>query len=61
MRSKPRHVVPFASFVYFSNEENSYLNDHINRPDDAAAAIAAAGAEPLILYPGETLDRGHAA
>ena len=58
---QPRHVVPFASFVYFSNEENSYLNDHINRPADAAAAIAAAGAAPLILYPGRDLDRGHAA
>ena len=48
---KPRYVVPFASFVYFSNEENSYLNDHINRPDDAAAAITATGAQPVILYP----------
>jgi len=55
---KPRHVVPFASFVYFSNEENSYLNDHINRPADAAGAIAKAGAEPVILYPGETWDSG---
>jgi hypothetical protein len=55
---KPRHVVPFASFVYFSNEENSYLNDHINRPDDAAAAIRAAGAAPLILYPGERWSAG---
>jgi UDP-MurNAc hydroxylase len=55
---KPRRVVPFASFVYFSNEENSYLNDHINRPADAAAAIAKAGAEPVILYPGETWDSG---
>ena len=55
---KPRHVVPFASFVYFSNEENSYLNDHINRPEDARAAIAAAGAEPVILFPGETFDSG---
>jgi len=53
---KPRHVVPFASFVYFSNAENSYLNDHINRPADAAAAIAQAGAEPAILFPGETWD-----
>ena len=51
---KPRAVVPFASFVYFSNEENSYLNDHINRPADAADAIAKAGAGPVILYPGET-------
>jgi UDP-MurNAc hydroxylase len=53
---KPRRVVPFASFVYFSNEENCYLNDHINRPADAAAAISKAGADPVILYPGETWD-----
>jgi hypothetical protein len=51
---KPRHVVPFASFVYFSNQENFYLNDHINRPADAATAIAAAGSGPVILFPGET-------
>ena len=50
---KPRHVVPFASFVYFSNEENSYLNDHMNRPADAAAAIVKAGAAPAILFPGD--------
>lgn len=55
---KPGHVLPFASFVYFSNAENSYLNDHINRPADAAAAIAAAGAEPAILFPGDTWDAG---
>ena len=53
---KPRHVVPFASFVYFSNEENSYLNDHVNRPADAAKAIAEAGAEPVVLFPGTTWD-----
>ena len=55
---KPRSVVPFASFVYFSNEENSYLNDHVNRPEDARAAIAAAGAEPVILYPGDRWTAG---
>jgi len=51
---KPRSVVPFASFVYFSNEENSYLNDHVNKPGDAATAIAAAGSKPAILFPGDT-------
>jgi len=51
---KPRYVLPFASFVYFSNAENSYLNDHMNRPADAAATITQAGAEPAILFPGET-------
>jgi UDP-MurNAc hydroxylase len=57
---KPRHVVPFASLVYFSNEENFYLNDHVNRPADAAAAIDAAGATPLVLYPGESWRAGTA-
>jgi hypothetical protein len=53
---QPKRVVPFASFVYFSNEENSYLNDHINRPADAGAAIADSGAAPVILFPGESFD-----
>lgn len=54
----PRHVVPFASLVYFSNEENFYLNDHVNRPADAAGAIRKAGAAPLILYPGDRWTSG---
>jgi len=55
---KPRAVVPFASFVYFSNEENFYLNDHINKPEDARGVIAAAGAEPVVLFPGGTWTAG---
>lgn len=27
---KPRIVVPFASFIYFSHEENKYMNDGMN-------------------------------
>jgi UDP-MurNAc hydroxylase len=54
----PRHVVPFASLVYFSNAENFYLNDHVNRPADAAVAIVAAGAQPLVLFPGESWRAG---
>jgi UDP-MurNAc hydroxylase len=53
---RPRHVVPFASMIYFSNQENAYLNDRVNRPDDACATIAAAGARPVILYPGDRWD-----
>jgi hypothetical protein len=49
---KPRYTVPFASLVYFSSRENSYLNDRMNTPETAHAAIAAAGAEPVVLYPG---------
>jgi hypothetical protein len=57
---KPKHVVPFASFVYFSSVENSYLNDHINRPADAGVVIADCGAAPVLLFPGETWDSGAA-
>ncbi len=27
---KPKFIVPFASFIYFSNSENKYMNDSIN-------------------------------
>jgi len=29
----PKYIIPFASFIYFSNEDNFYMNDHINFPD----------------------------
>ena len=29
----PKLVIPFASFIYFSNERNKYLNDSSNTPD----------------------------
>ena len=27
-----KNVIPFASFIYFSNTLNKYMNDHINKP-----------------------------
>ena len=50
---KPRWTVPFASFSYFSHQENQHSNDCINQPADAAAAIEEAGSEPVIMYPGD--------
>jgi hypothetical protein len=29
---KPKTIIPFASFIYFSNVKNFYLNDSINQP-----------------------------
>ena len=29
----PKYIIPFASYIYFSNEENFYLNDSSNKPD----------------------------
>ena len=31
---KPKYLIPFASYVYFSNERNFYLNDSSNTPTD---------------------------
>jgi UDP-MurNAc hydroxylase len=36
---KPKILVPFASFVYFSNNLNFYLNDSSNKPSDVVAAF----------------------
>ncbi|HEX3675104.1 MAG TPA: MBL fold metallo-hydrolase [Rhizomicrobium sp.] len=51
---KPKAVIPFASMVYFSSVENFYLNDSVNKPADAASAIRDAGAEPIVLFPGDS-------
>ncbi len=50
---KPRWVLPFASFIYFSHRENRYMNDAINTIDDAVATIEQTSAKPMVLYPGE--------
>lgn len=51
----PKTVVPFASFVYFSNEENFFLNDCMNRVGDVAEFIERElGRNAVVLYPGES-------
>lgn len=51
---QPAHTIPFASFVYFSHEENFYLNDAINTVRDAHGFIAQkTNSQPIVLYPGE--------
>lgn len=54
------YVLPFASFVYFSHEENAFMNDGINDVDDAVGAIKTGGALPLVLYPGDAWEVGGA-
>lgn len=57
---RPRFTLPFASLIYFSNQENDYLNDAVNTPRKAADAIGAAGSAPLVLYPGDGWEVGDA-
>src|SRR3546814_10625595 len=51
---RPRFVVPFASVVYFSHAENSYMNADINLPGTAVEHIAEhTDAVPVLLKPNE--------
>ncbi len=56
---RPKYVMPFASFVYFSHEENAYLNDSVNLPSRAVGRIRELGLPPVICRPGDevTLSR----
>ena len=50
---KPKYTVPFASFVYFCNKENSRMNAWINTP----VTIDALNLPGLnFMYPGDTIN-----
>jgi UDP-MurNAc hydroxylase len=55
---RAKTVIPFASFVYFANVLNSYLNDAVNTPQRVIDHCQAAGAgcRCLFLKPMESLD-----
>ena len=50
---QPTYVVPFASFIYFSAEENDYLNDANNKVADAHEHLRKLGVKPVVMYPGD--------
>ena len=52
---QPKKVIPFASFVYFSNEENFYLNDAVNRPDQLKEMLKEYATKLVILAPNDIL------
>lgn len=49
----PKIVIPMASFVWFSHEENFYMNDRINKIDETASFLKEQQVEPVVLYPGD--------
>jgi UDP-MurNAc hydroxylase len=51
---KPKYIIPFASFIWFSHSENCYMNDEINKIADIYKYLLNYGsAIPVVLYPGE--------
>ncbi len=47
-----KKVVPFASFIYFSNKLNSFMNDEINKPHVFQKSLSKK-IDSIILAPGE--------
>lgn len=48
---KPKVLVPFASYVYFSNEQNFYLNDASNKPQQVIKAFEKNNTKIAVLSP----------
>jgi len=51
-----KFVIPFASFVYFSNELNFYMNDSINTPEKIVKKLSGKKYNIVFLSPGEIQD-----
>jgi hypothetical protein len=55
----PRWVIPFASFVWFCHEENTFMNAAANRVADIVAQLRLeTSAVPIVMYPGDSWQLG---
>ena len=54
---KPKYVIPFASFVYFSKNDNAFMNSTINRIGDVSHFLIDLGVKPLVFYPWDIYER----
>ena len=57
---KPKITIPFASFIYYSHNENKYMNDSITDLDKVKNLIKASNSRPIFLYPGSCLNLNNA-
>lgn len=56
---KPKWICPFASFVYFSHQENAYLSDRVATIHEAYHFVEQHTCSvPLVFYPGHKWDIG---
>ena len=53
---KPKIVIPFASFIYFSNKANFYLNDAHNSPSDVIQGFVDTDVKVNVMMPFEVID-----
>lgn len=58
---RPKWIVPFASFVWFSHQDNYYMNECVNHIDDIFSYCAnELKTSPVVLCPGDTWEIGAA-
>ena len=50
-----KKIIPFASFIYFSNKLNKFMNDQINQPHIFQEQLMSK-IDSIILKPGEIQD-----
>ena len=48
-----KKVIPFASYIYFSNKLNFYMNDSVNTPERVYDYLSKNSLNPIIMKPGE--------
>jgi UDP-MurNAc hydroxylase len=54
-----KYVIPFASFVWFSHEDNFYMNDEVNKIKNVEEFIKnQTKSIPIIIYPGDKWNLG---
>ena len=53
-------TIPFASFIYFSSEDNKYVNPLANTVRDAYEYLRREGQDCAVLYPGDDYEVGSA-
>jgi UDP-MurNAc hydroxylase len=57
---KAKSFIPIASFVWFSHEENFYMNDSVNTIQKVADFATSKGVEPIVMYPKDGYEIGAA-
>lgn len=55
---QPRYFMPMASFVWFSHEENFYLNAGINKIGPIEEYTRSLNTTPIVMYPGDQWTAG---
>jgi hypothetical protein len=53
---KPKVLIPFASYIYFSNQSNAYLNDSSNMPVDVINFFSDSKVKVNVMKPFEVCD-----